>query len=306
MVNKEILAIKDSILKTVGNDCEKIILFGSYAYGTLTEGSDYDVFVVLKDGTEKPILVLQNIYGDLALNPNYKSVDVLANYKSSFEARSKLPAIERTIANKGVVVEPRIVKKVVDNKTGEVENIEVKEKGRAISEKTAKEVLSMMESVVNDGTGRNAAVQGYGIGGKTGTSEDGVNTNKYITSFLGVADVKDPSVVIAIVLYNPTGEGGHQGGVVAAPVAGEILSEVLAYLEVSKNEKDDIKESVKMPGVEGLTLDKAIKKLKDAGLGYKIKNKIPEEVKLEDIKVKSQLPKKNIIINTGTKIILEI
>jgi predicted nucleotidyltransferase len=104
MLNDEIIAIKESILQTVGEDCEKIILFGSYAYGLPREGSDYDVFVVLKDGTEKPILVLQNIYGGLAQNPNYKAVDVLANYKSRFELRSKLPTIERTIAQKGLVL----------------------------------------------------------------------------------------------------------------------------------------------------------------------------------------------------------
>jgi predicted nucleotidyltransferase len=104
MINDEILAIKDSILSTVGDDCEKIILFGSYAYGIVKEDSDYDVFVVLKDGTEKPILVLQNIYRRLAQNPNYKAVDVLANYRSRFEVRSKLPTIERTIAQKGVLL----------------------------------------------------------------------------------------------------------------------------------------------------------------------------------------------------------
>jgi predicted nucleotidyltransferase len=108
MINDEILAIKNSILKIVGENCEKIILFGSYAYGTPEKGSDYDIFVVLKDGTEKPILVLQNIYGGLAQNPNYKAVDVLANYKSRFEARSKLPTIERTIAQKGVVLYGRL------------------------------------------------------------------------------------------------------------------------------------------------------------------------------------------------------
>jgi predicted nucleotidyltransferase len=107
MINDELRAIKDSILKTVGGDCERIILFGSHAYGTPGKDSDYDVFVVLKDGAEKPILVLQNIYGGLAQNPHYKSVDVLANYKSRFEARSKLPTIERTIAQKGVVLYDR-------------------------------------------------------------------------------------------------------------------------------------------------------------------------------------------------------
>ena len=89
----------------------------------------------------------------------------------------------------------------------------------------------MMESVVAEGTGKGATVLGYRIGGKTGTSEDGVNTNKYIASFMGVAPIEDPEVVILVTLYNPTGEGGHQGGGVAAPVGGQILSEVLPYLD---------------------------------------------------------------------------
>jgi len=107
MVNDEIHAIKDSILDTVGENCEKIILFGSHAYGTPRETSDYDVFVVLKDNSEMPILVLQNIYRGLAQNPNYKAVDVLANYKSRFEWRSTQPTIERKIANEGVVLYER-------------------------------------------------------------------------------------------------------------------------------------------------------------------------------------------------------
>ena len=104
MISAEVIALKDSILKTVGSDCERIILFGSHAYGTPKKGSDYDVFVILKDDAEKPILLLQSIYGGLAQNPDYKSVDVLANYRSRFEARSKLPTIERIIAQKGVVL----------------------------------------------------------------------------------------------------------------------------------------------------------------------------------------------------------
>jgi predicted nucleotidyltransferase len=107
MVNNDIIAIKDDILDTLGETCEKIILFGSHAYGTPRENSDYDVFVVLKDDSEKPILALQNIYRRLAQNPNYKSVDVLANYRSRFEYRSTQPTIERTIAQKGVLLYER-------------------------------------------------------------------------------------------------------------------------------------------------------------------------------------------------------
>jgi len=132
-------------------------------------------------------------------------------------------------------VAPRVVKQIVDSKTGEKRDIEIKTKQRAISEKTAEDVLSMMETVVAQGTRKNAQVQGYRIGGKTGTSEDGVNTGKYVTSFIGVAPIEDPEVAILITLYNPTGEGGHQGGGVAAPIAGQILNEVLPYLDIPKN-----------------------------------------------------------------------
>lgn len=136
-----------------------------------------------------------------------------------------------TIANGGTYIEPRIVKEIIDNETGEVESIDVVTKDRVISEETAKKVLSMMESVVAEGTGKNAQVQGYSIGGKTGTSEDGVNTGKYVTSFIGVASISDPEIAILITLYNPTGEGGHQGG------AWVILTTHYRYKNINKNGK---------------------------------------------------------------------
>ena len=117
-----------------------------------------------------------------------------------------------SIANGGNLVQPRVVKEIIDSETGEKTEIGTKVKAQAISKETSEKVLSMMESVVSEGTGKNAKVAGYRIGGKTGTSEDGVNTNKYVTSFLGVAPIEDPQVVILVTLYNPTGEGGHQGG----------------------------------------------------------------------------------------------
>ncbi len=116
------------------------------------------------------------------------------------------------IANGGNSIAPRVVKQKVDSQTGEINEIPVKVNGNVISKETSEKVLSMMESVVAEGTGKNAKVAGYRIGGKTGTSEDGVNTNKYVTSFCGVAPIDNPQVVVLVTLYNPTGEGGHQGG----------------------------------------------------------------------------------------------
>lgn len=117
-----------------------------------------------------------------------------------------------TIANGGKEVNPRLVKAIIDSKTGLQQEIAVEEGEEVITKENAKKVLDMMKSVVNEGTGKNAQVNGYNVGGKTGTSEDGVNTGKRIASFVGVADITDPEVAIIVILYNPTGEGGHQGG----------------------------------------------------------------------------------------------
>lgn len=169
-----------------------------------------------------------------------------------------------TIANKGVYVKPRVVKQIIDSKTGEVRDIPIQTKERVISEKTAEDVLSMMGTVVAEGTGKNAQVKGYYIGGKTGTSEDGVNTNKYVTSFIGTAPVSDPEVVVLITLYNPTGEGGHQGGGVAAPIGSQVLGEVLPYLEVKKEleTEENIRKEVGVPNVVGMTVEEAKKNTK--------------------------------------------
>ena len=116
------------------------------------------------------------------------------------------------IANGGSSIKPRVVKQIINSETREVTDIPVQKDETVISKETSEKVLSMMESVVSEGTGKNAKVAGYRIGGKTGTSEDGVNTNKYVTSFCGVAPIDNPQVVVLVTLYNPTGEGGHQGG----------------------------------------------------------------------------------------------
>ena len=144
-----------------------------------------------------------------------------------------------SIANKGTYIKPRIVKSIINSETDEKTDMPIETGEQIISKENAEKVLSMMNSVVSEGTGKNAKVEGYQVGGKTGTSEDGVNTGKYVTSFCGVANTDDPQIVLLITLYNPTGEGGHQGGGVAAPVGGKILSEVLPYLD-SKADIDKI------------------------------------------------------------------
>ena len=203
-----------------------------------------------------------------------------------------------TIANGGIYIKPRIVKEIIDSKTNEKTEIEVVKKDRVISKETSEKMLSMMNSVVADGTGRNAQVEGYSIGGKTGTSEDGVNTGKYVTSFIGVAPIPNPKVAILITLYNPTGEGGHQGGGVAAPIAGQVFGEVLPYLEIKK-ENEEEKEDVEVPNLIGLTIKEAKKLL----LEKELEIKVNENNEIEDIK--SQVPKAGIKVKKGTAIIID-
>ena len=213
-----------------------------------------------------------------------------------------------TIANDGVYIKPRVVKQIINSETGEIEDIEPITKDRVLSETTSKNMLSMMQTVVAEGTGKNAQVQGYNIGGKTGTSEDGVNTGKYVTSFIGVAPISNPEVAILITLYNPTGEGGHQGGGVAAPIGSQVFGEVLPYLEVPKdNETDEEKEKnnsqIEMPDVIGMQTKEAKKVLEEAGLEVEIQSNEGEEKDISK-EVTEQLPKAGIKIKKGTKVII--
>ena len=211
-----------------------------------------------------------------------------------------------SIANGGTSIKPRVVKQIINSETKEVTDIPVEKGDTVISKETSEKVLSMMESVVSEGTGKNAKVAGYRIGGKTGTSEDGVNTNKYVTSFCGVAPIDNPQVVVLVTLYNPTGEGGHQGGGVAAPVGGQIFSEILPYLEVNKQvlegEEEEVINQVQVPDVMGKTLEEAKQILKENNLEMYLEN---EEVNMENTYVKNQIPSSGITVNEQSKVVVE-
>ena len=161
--------------------------------------------------------------------------------------------------------------------------------------------MSMMETVVAEGTGKNAQVKGYSIGGKTGTSEDGVNTGKYVTSFIGTAPISDPQVVILITLYNPTGEGGHQGGGVAAPIGAQVLGEVLPYLEVIKDNipEDEQTSEITVPNIVGMSVKDAEKSLKELNLELEV---ISNGETDKDMIIQEQIPAEGIKINSGKKI----
>lgn len=229
----------------------------------------------------------------------------------SFGQRFEITPLQMTtalcaVANGGKYVVPRIVKATINSQTGEKIEIETQYGEQVISKENAEKVLSMMESVVSEGTGKNARVAGYKIGGKTGTSEDGVNTGKYVTSFAAVSPTDDPELVMLITLYNPTGEGGHQGGGVAAPLGGKILSEVLPYLEVKQGnpEEVELRNEITVPNVTGKTLSEAKKILKEYKLEIYINN-YQEGIDEKNTFIHNQVPQTGINVYEGSYVYVQ-
>lgn len=176
-----------------------------------------------------------------------------------------------SVANDGVLVQPRIVKQIENPDTGSIVTIDSTNVRQVISKETANQVMDMLESVVTDGTGKYGQVKGYSVAGKTGTSEPDL-TNKnamYVASFVGISPVENPEVVALVTLYDPQGEDGHQGGTIAAPVVSEILSEVLPYLgvpsdDLTQSSSDDL-ETITVPDVRNKTVAEAKKALESIG-----------------------------------------
>jgi len=142
-----------------------------------------------------------------------------------------------SIANGGKLLQPKIVKSMTNTDTGEVTEIDTKIIRQVLSSKTAENMRSMMQSVVTDGTGKRAQVEGYTIGGKSGTSEPIASDKKagYTTSFAAISPIENTQVVVLVTLYNPTGNS-HQGGQTAAPVVSKILAETLPYMGIEPNQ----------------------------------------------------------------------
>jgi cell division protein ftsI/penicillin-binding protein len=151
------------------------------------------------------------------------------------------------IANDGVLLQPQIVDHITNTDTGEVTTFTPNEVRKVISKETADKVASMMESVVEIGTGKKVkyddsikdSMSGYSIGGKTGTSEPiNGSSDGYVASFLAISPVENTKIVLLVILKNP-GEGvNHNGGQIAAPTAGKMLSEILPYLGIDNGNKD--------------------------------------------------------------------
>lgn len=138
-----------------------------------------------------------------------------------------------SIINGGRRVTPHFGKAVLDREGNVLETLSYEERSGVVSEKTSKTMQILLEGVVANGSGKNAYIEGYSIGGKTATSQTlPRSANKYISSFIGFAPAEDPQVLGMVVIHNP--QGIYYGGTIAAPVLRSIFDNVLPYLGIEK------------------------------------------------------------------------
>lgn len=179
------------------------------------------------------------------------------------------------ISNGGDLMEPRIVKGFIDNDSEEVKEKEISVKRKVISKETSDTMLSLLESVVKDGTGSRAYIPGYRIGGKTGTAQKIIDgryaKGKYIGSFVAVAPIEDPQIVISVIVDEP-GAGYNYGSITAAPAAKSILEDTFNYLEIppkyTEEEKEMINQKTIVPDVRNKVIGEAGETLTKSELRY--------------------------------------
>jgi len=213
--------------------------------------------------------------------------------------------------NGGYLMQPHMVKQISDSNGNIIEVFEPTVVRQVISAETSVAMRSILEDVVNIGTGINAQVRGYRIGGKTGTSEnteqlagrseDDSSEKDYIVSFIGFAPADDPEIIILLLLDTPNHETGIyiSGGSIAAPVVGRMLEDILPMsLGIMPEYKDDdIRDiNVHVPRITGRSIEEAVSILEEQGYEYMITG--------EGDTVSAQLPARNAFVASGTKVVI--
>lgn len=218
----------------------------------------------------------------------------------------QMVAAMAVVANGGKLIRPHVVKEMKNSKGEVVKRFRPQILRQVISPETAREVRNYLEQVVSRGTGRNAYIAGYSVGGKTGTAQKpdphgGYSTTEHVASFLGFAPVDSPRLVALVVVDSPQGYP-YYGGTVAAPVFREVVRDSLRYLGVPlryQQEEAKLQEDMTVvPSVVNLPVDQAEKLLKEAGLEA-------EKVGSGKI-VYTQMPLDGLKVKKGSKVILNL
>lgn len=145
----------------------------------------------------------------------------------------QMAATVSSLVNGGTRVTPHFGVRVLDEEGEELKEFQYQEKERIVSRETSRTMQSLLEGVVSQGSGKNAYLEGYHIGGKTATSQTlPRSANRYISSFIGFAPADDPQILGMCVIYDP--QGVYYGGTIAAPVIGDIFRNIFPYLGIEK------------------------------------------------------------------------
>lgn len=207
------------------------------------------------------------------------------------------------VCNGGTLMQPYLVEKMTDAQ-GQI----IKEQlpisvNQIISPETSQKVLRALETVVNQGTGKTAYVDGYRAGGKTGTAQKilpggGYSSSEFIPSFMGVAPTNDPRIVVLVIADNP--KGPHTGAVVCAPVFKAVVNDTLSYLQIPKQVSPDLFSS----STEALLLEDLTGRSLDEAKSTLINLKLVPEVIGEGNIVVGQLPLGGTTVYRGHSVVL--
>lgn len=211
------------------------------------------------------------------------------------------------VVNGGYLLEPHVVKEVLDSEGNVIERKERTVLRQVISQETSDTMCELLESVVSQGTAKNAQIAGYRVGGKTGTSEkidvfdeNGNMVEDKIVSFVGIAPMDDPRYVVLVALDTPSRTTGYyiSGGQMGAPTVRDVLADILPYLgiEPSYSEEEQATADVSVPNLTGMTADEARAALSEKNLTYRGRGS--QET------VTGQVPGEGAIIPGGSEIIL--
>ena len=207
-------------------------------------------------------------------NPNNKVSLAVASFGQTFKVTPmQMVCAVGAVVNDGKLMKPHIVKEIVDDNKIVIKKFEPETVRQIISEKTSDFINQSIEETVATGTGKNARVSGYRIGGKTGTSEKvdeytAEEGKKYIASFFGVAPMENPEIAILVMLDTPRGIY-LEGSQLAAPVAGKVFAEILPYLgfEPTYTADELVGAEVTMPNLIGGTSE-SVNKLLSSNRNY--------------------------------------
>ncbi len=198
------------------------------------------------------------------------------------------------LGNEGNLMQPRLVKELTDESGNVVEKFDTKIVRKIISKQTADEMCLIMEAVVDEGGSKGSQIDGYRIGGKTGTANKakaGKYSEETCSSFIGMAPMDDPQITVLVVVDNP--KGVKFGSMTALPGGKVIIEETLRYLNVQPTYTQEQmqviqKDKVAVPSVTGLTIEEAIKIINQSGMKYTI---MPDTPEAGDGYVVDQFPK---------------